>query len=57
MFVHFNVSEYLLSVKANSYTRSSIKSQRLAKADVQFFHHKFFSMQQTSVQGSRFGTV
>lgn len=32
MFVHFNVSEYLLSIKANS----SIKSQRLSKADVQF---------------------
>lgn len=36
MFVHFNVSEYLLSIKANSYMRSSIKSQHLSKADVQF---------------------
>lgn len=37
MFVHFNVSEYLLSVKANGYMRSSIKSKRLSNADVQFF--------------------
>lgn len=37
MFVHFNVSEYLLSIKANTYMRSSIKSQHLTKADVQFF--------------------
>lgn len=45
MFVHFNVSEYLLSIKANSYMRSSIKSRRLSKADVQFLHN-FISMQQ-----------
>lgn len=55
MFVHFNVSEYLLSIKANSYMCSSIKSQHLSKADVQFFI--ITSIQQTSVQDSRFGTV
>lgn len=39
MFVHFNVSEYLLSIKANTYMRSSINSQHFSKADVQFFHN------------------
>lgn len=53
MFVHFNVSEYFLSIKANIVlSRQNVYQMLMCN-----FFHDFISMQQTSVQGSWFGTV
>lgn len=55
MFVNFNVSEYLLSVKAKRSMRCSITTLIKSRCAIVFFN--FTYMQQTSVQSSWFGTA
>lgn len=58
MFVHFNVSEYLLSIKAVTVTCAVLSSHNVyQKLMCNFSKQNLISTQATSVQGSDFGTV